>query len=425
MSVSDHIYFCLSNIPKEHGFVNKLPTSWSCTRSRPPLPIYVQLDSKTPTVVEALKSLRDKLKHISNKSPDEILQIMSEDLSWIGVVPVGGPWYAVARGRMYGVFQSYAIMSKQVDAWRLETSKGHTITACFKRFTHFAPALGFVATVGANREKWAALDNPQTTARQPDVFDAVVVAEAHGMDPFSFMGTPSQAFRPPMPNTESRHAAPLAASEASTSSSGGPSLAVRFPEGNSSSAFTGLQDLPSASRSPHASPSRATPSRATPRYAAAPPPFAMHSPSSSSIRSSVSSISSVTESQLSAQLQDGLSFRAPELEYTEVTSVVYSMIRDSTGIAGQLIGSQRPPSLGAQLPSLGREADFYLQCHGYTVEMVRAISEAFHRSRNQNEFLAALVELNIPQTEALYICRIVGIEVGNHSQVYVRRDITL
>ncbi|KAJ7101580.1 hypothetical protein C8R43DRAFT_963962 [Mycena crocata] len=93
--------------------------------------------------------------------------------------------------------------------------------------------------------------------------------------------------------------------------------------------------------------------------------------------------------------------RHTDLEHSK-TRMVYSYVRDYTGIIDTIYGkTSSPPEY--PLHALGKHAGYYLEAHGYTQDTITGIEGIWSESSNVDEFIDLLAPSGMATTEIRWL----------------------
>ncbi|KAJ7627894.1 hypothetical protein B0H17DRAFT_1150811 [Mycena rosella] len=101
----------------------------------------------------------------------------------------------------------------------------------------------------------------------------------------------------------------------------------------------------------------------------------------------------------------GLGLPAPKTQSPEKSSkakIIYSHIRDFTGITNTIYGSTSQAPTYASY-GFGKHASYYLQAHGYDEDSIGTIETLWMASKDVDEFLKPLISRGMPATEVQWL----------------------
>lgn len=83
-------------------------------------------------------------------------------------------------------------------------------------------------------------------------------------------------------------------------------------------------------------------------------------------------------------------------------------VRSLCGIIAHVKEGEAPVSDTKAAPSLGYQANFYLETHGYTDDAKALIGVSFHTAHDEEHFIQHMAEKGMPMLEALYIYTLIA-----------------
>ncbi|THH23219.1 hypothetical protein EUX98_g7959 [Antrodiella citrinella] len=182
-STSQLRYFRLSHVATEHTLLTFVPPSVGRATGVLQLPVLMQIDPSDTHVINTLKNLQPKIAALKKMKISDVYKKLTSETAWLSLLTKGS-YYAVASGRVPGIYTSHATMTLQIQNWTVEwgdTPDRKYMRPAFRKFECFSQALAFVI-MSANKEySWSF-----GTAAPPQEEEEV-------MDPFKFMGTPQSS----------------------------------------------------------------------------------------------------------------------------------------------------------------------------------------------------------------------------------------